>query len=188
MDWDFDEEIGQAELEGRSLAIRLKARFSEEEYGELDGHSELIPISSRRGRRTYVLAKPYILEPEISLKVGLYPEPRKDGAIGEVIGIDWKGMREIEIGRAQAWHYGQDKTLLLWGCYLYEPYREKDPLKDRNLKLVWQSFEELLKERFLPRKIFTPSWEPIYEEALWQEFLRSQGYRDLPGRVSVKEN
>jgi hypothetical protein len=67
--------------------------------------AELVPLAHPVGERGYVHARPYVLEPEITLTVGLFPTLREGGAVGEVVDSAWEGMRHVEIGQAQAWHY-----------------------------------------------------------------------------------
>ena len=109
--------------------------------------------------------------------MGVYPKPEEDGAIGEVIGSQWEGMRHREIGNCQGWYYKEDDVLILWECYLHEPYRYINPLEDRLLRLIWERFEGFLLRLSGAHQLYTPSWEPIYEDSLWQEFLTSLGYQ-----------
>ena len=74
-----------------------------------------------------------MLEPEITLTVGLSSTPREMGAVGEVVDATWKGMRHVEIGQAQAWSYPAERLLVLWECYLFDRWRLADPLQDRAL-------------------------------------------------------
>jgi hypothetical protein len=183
--WDFDREIGEGRFSERREAIRLKAHLSRETYGNIpSGQVKIFPIS-KRGERVYVLAKPYILEPDISFLVRL--DPKERGTIGKVVGFRLEGMRGREIGHGQAWYYLQDNILVLWECYLYEPFRKENPLEDESLKVVWRGFEDFLLERFPDaERIFTLSWEPIYESILWQDFLRSLGYERFSKLSFVK--
>ncbi len=67
---------------------------------------------------------PLILEPDFSLTIALYPTPAPDGAIGEVVSSEQKGIRPREIGRAQAWLYREERTLILWDLKLQHPVNE----------------------------------------------------------------
>lgn len=145
-----------------------------------------MPVAPR-GTRIYVLPRPYILEPDYRLTLGVYPQPTEQGVIGEVEGADWVGMRPRQVGQAQAWLYPADRTLILWECYLHDFYRTEDPRTDENLHGLWTGFESFLLKHLPPAvsRIVTPSWEPIYEEQheQWQEFLRLQGYSPISERV-----
>ncbi len=102
-----------------------KIASSEEQY-EASRH-EIIPISEKKGQRTYVMLQPYIREPKLTLTVGLYTNPKyyadQDSPIGEVIGANHEGFREAQVGNAQAWYYHTDKTIVLWECFFDERFR-----------------------------------------------------------------
>ncbi|RLG95033.1 hypothetical protein DRO29_06055, partial [Candidatus Bathyarchaeota archaeon] len=168
--WSHRIEIGRMEIGSREYRVRMKLHISEEICRDVS--HEIAPV--REGRRIYVLGRPYFIYPQYSLRVELYPGSG-DEAIGEVSGFDLIGVGEREIGNAQAWHYPEDEVLILWECYLYEPYRRDRPGDDRRLNRLWDCFESFLMERFNPRDIHTPSWEPIYSGAEWEEFLRGRG-------------
>lgn len=136
------------------------------------------------------MARPYILEPDYRLSVGLYPQDTQQGAIGEVTSADWVGMRQREVGQAQAWMYPQERTLVLWECLLEHWYRKEDPRTDETLKVAWLGFERFLLQH-LPRveRIATPSWEPLYDEDkhAWPEFLDGMGYQRVGARSYSKD-
>lgn len=92
--WQFDEAIGEDRFHGEQAALRLKAHMSQERYHRASELDEIVPLQAKSGTRIYVLAKPYILEPDYRLTVDLYPQPKQDGAIGEVASSDWVGMRQ----------------------------------------------------------------------------------------------
>lgn len=94
---------------------------------------------------------------------------------------------ENEFGRAQAWYYPQDDILVLWECYLNSLIRSGDrPLLDKNLVMAWKQFYDWLAQRFDPRIVTTPSWEPIYETSAWQEFLVLLGFK-IEGKMAILE-
>ncbi len=97
--------------------LRLRAHMSEERCRQDTDLEEIVPLKARRGTRIYVLARPYVLEPDISITLALYPAP--GGAIGEVTASEWEGMRARDIGQAQSWLYREDHTLILWEAYFY---------------------------------------------------------------------
>lgn len=87
--WQLDEAIGEGWFfgENEKTTIRLKVHISSERYhraGELD---EILSLQAKSGTRIYVMANPYILEPDYTLSVGLYPQPAQEGTIGEVTGF-----------------------------------------------------------------------------------------------------
>jgi hypothetical protein len=136
------------------------------------------------------MAKPYILQPDYRLTVGLGPQPTDQDAIGEVVGSDWVGMRQLEVGHTQAWHYPQDRTLILWECLLEHRHRKADPRTDKTLRAIWLGFEGFLLRRIPDvERIVTPSWEPIYEEDkdAWPHFLETLGYGQISERAYCKE-
>ncbi|HEX9987294.1 MAG TPA: hypothetical protein VGE45_02315 [Chloroflexia bacterium] len=156
----------------------MKAHFSEERYHRVGEVDEIVPLQAKSGTRIYVMARPYILEPDYRINVGLYEQPAREGAIGEVTSAEWVGMRQREVGQAQAWLYPEDRTLVLWECFLEDWYRKEDSRTDENLKTVWLGFEGfLLRHRPEINRIVTPSWEPIYEgdREAWPEFLQTVG-------------
>jgi hypothetical protein len=183
--WTHNLVIGEADVQGHKSLIRLHLHQSEETYERTIG--ELFPLSSRRGKQTYFHAKPYILIPRMTLTFGLTPPKADSGEIGRVIGSDVTKLQEREIGNAQAWYYPADKALVLWECYLFEPYRQKYPQKDQLLASVWQGFEKtLLKELPDTTRIYT-EYEPEYERSVYKTFLAKQGYRPIEKGAFVKE-
>jgi hypothetical protein len=188
--WQHDEEIAVATFFGDPTGIRLKAHMAEEPFFRATEGTELVSLSTMRGTRTYVLARPYIMEPDYRLTIGLYPQPEVSGAIGEVISSDQIGMKHREIGQSQAWLYPQDRTLIVWECYLHDWCRATSPDNDPTLKALWEGFEGFLL-RHLPavERIVTPSWEPIYDEdrEAWPRFLAQRGYEPLSQQAFAKK-
>ena len=68
--------------------IHGKFHTSEEQYEA--SQYEIIPISERKGKRTYVMMQPYVVEPNLTLTIGLYSNPKhyadQESPIGETIG------------------------------------------------------------------------------------------------------
>jgi hypothetical protein len=180
--WQFDEAIGEGLFYGETSTIRLKAHISEEQYHRVIELDEIIPVQAKIGTRIYVLAKPYILEPDYRISIGLYPQIMQQAAVGEVVSSDWIGMRHREVGQAQAWLYPEERALMLWECFLEERYRQEDPRTDETLHNLWRGFEGFLLGH-LPNveEITTPSWEPIYDadREVWPQFLEGVGYRRI---------
>ena len=98
-----------------------------------DGSHEIISLTHRHGQRTYVMMHPYVLEPKLTLTVGLYSKPKhyadQESSIGEVIGsnLHLRDFEEAQVGNAQAWYYPADKTIVLWECY-FDSRFTKHPL------------------------------------------------------------
>jgi hypothetical protein len=182
--WQTDQQIGEIPLWGEQHSLRLKLHHSEERFSRTD---ELIPLSVKRGTRTYFQAKPYILEPDIRLTVGFYPIPEPYGAIGEVLSSEWEGMRHKEIGEAQAWYYPADRLIMLWECYLFDSYRRQDPIQDKALATLWDGFEKTLLARLPQAQHLVTTWEDIYERTEWQFFLMHRGYRPFTPSLFAKE-
>lgn len=184
--WQMDKAIGEGKIQGEPYTIRLRAHVQKEGYYD---HQELVPITHRTGQRTYYHARAYVLQPEISLTMSVYPTIRDTGAIGEVVASEWAGMRHVEIGTAQAWYYpAPDRLLVLWECLLFHWVRKENPLEDETLSTVWTGFERFLLER-LPgaKRIVTPSWEPdVPDQSTFQEFLSQRGYRQFNERAFAK--
>ncbi len=91
---------------------------------------------------------PYVFEPVITLRVGLYNQPRRyadqEAAIGETLGdAKQEGVREVQIGNAQAWYYPEDRTIVLWECFLWNFVRDHTLTKDLNMKQLWLGFEDV---------------------------------------------
>src|SRR4029434_8566495 len=88
---------------------QVHSRFHASDERYFDGSHEIIPLTQRRGHRTYVMMHPYVLEPKFALTIGLYNQPRhyadQESPIGEVIGSNYEGFREAQVGNAQAWYY-----------------------------------------------------------------------------------
>jgi hypothetical protein len=129
-----------------------------------------------------------VLEPDITLTIGVFPTPTDRGVIGKVERSDWEGMRHREIGNAQAWYYPGDRLVVLWECYLNDWCRQENPVTDPALSTVWAGFEGLVRDRFAEAaRIVTPSWEDLYEKVDWQQFLAGQGYEPVSPKAFGKE-
>lgn len=49
---------------------------------------EIVPLTAKTGTRIYVMARPYILEPDYQVSIGLYEQPARESVIGEVTSED----------------------------------------------------------------------------------------------------
>jgi predicted nucleic acid-binding protein len=187
--WQFDEIIGEGPFFNEQTAIRLMAHISAEHYYRSTDLDELVPVQSKYGSRVYVLARPYILKPDYRLTVNLYPQPDERDVIGEVASADWVGMHRHVVGQAQAWHYPEDRTLILWECFLEDWCRKEEPVTDDALRAAWLGFEAFLTRHLsIVERIVTPSWEPLYtaDELAWPAFLQSVGYKRIGPRAFAK--
>ena len=173
--------------------VQGKIHLSEERYSW--GYKEIIPLSEKAGVRRYVNMHPYILEPEAFITIGLYPKPKQyadqDEAIGETISTPQvKGMRQHQVGNAQAWYYPQDRVIVLWECFLDSQVRNRQSLtEDRHMPKLWKAFEQWLSQQFSEAtRIVTPFNDPLaktIEE--YQTFLRSLGYAPVAQAAYGKE-
>jgi len=183
--WTHNLILGEGEVQGQKSLIRLHLHRSEGTFEHT--LEEIFPLSTRRGKRTYFHAKPYILIPRITLTVGLTRPKADSSEIGRVIGSDVTKLQEREIGSAQAWYYPTDRSLVLWESYLFEPYHQEDPLKDSLFTTVWQGFEKtLLNELPETTRIYT-TYEPIYKRSVFKTFLTHMQYRPIEKAIFVKE-
>src|SRR5919106_139986 len=166
--WRHNVILGEGVVEKHKSLIRLHLHRSEERayHGE-----SLFPIAVKRGdTKIYFHAKPYILIPRMTLTIGLTRPKADSGEIGKVIGSDVTKLQEREIGNAQAWYYPADKYLVLWECYLFEPYAQQDLLNDALFTKVWKGFETmLLKELPNTSKLYT-TYEPICDRPVYKTF------------------
>lgn len=182
--WHLDLAIGEGRYCGEVVPIHLRLHVAQESYW---GRQEMVPLAQPRGRRVYVHARPYVLQPEISVLVRLFDRPGPDGAIGKVVSSKVKGMQAQEIGNAQAWCYPEERLLVLWECYLFDRSPAVPPAQDQTLTMLWRMFERLLQEHVGGfDRIVTPGWEPEYAEADWRGFLEQQGYQPTDKRAFAK--
>ncbi len=93
-----------------------------------------------------------------------------------------KGMRQHEIGNAQAWYYPADRLIVVWECFLEASFRQHPFAEDEYMLKLWQAFEHWLYKQFPQAgRIATPYNDPIahtIEE--YQTFLRALGYQPSP--------
>jgi hypothetical protein len=149
---------GQFRYFGSELVqVRGKLHQSEEQYSLRPAEQDIEPITALKGTRQYVHMKPFVLIPDITFTIGLYPQPGPGGAIGEVVGAQERKQREVEIGQAQAWYYSQDHLIVLWECFA---------------RCLQEQFPEAT-------RISTPWHDPLFENEEYHEFLRSLGYEQI---------
>jgi hypothetical protein len=167
--------------------VQARLHVSDEKFRY--GKHEIVPLTMKlgdTGKRTYVMMHPYILEPELFMTVGMYPKPKhyadQDEAIGEVLSTQVKGMRQQQIGNAQAWYYPQNKLIVLWECFLDAHLRNARSLTDdMYMQKLWNSFEHWLANQFPEAiRIATPFNDPIAKSIEeYQAFLHSLGYEPV---------
>ena len=158
-----------------------KFHISDERY--FDGSHEIIPLTQRTGRRTYIMMHPYVLEPKLTLTIGLYNTPKQyadqESAIGETLGTaKSEGFRETHVGNAQAWYYHDDNVIVLWECFFFDTFRRHPLADDTNMQNLWRGFERWLIQQFPNAKtLATPFNDPIaHSMEEYQTFLKSLGY------------
>jgi hypothetical protein len=173
---------------------QVHGRFhtSEEQYEA--SRLEIIPISEKKGTRTYVMMQPYVHEPKLTLTIGVYNKPKhyadQESPIGEVISAPQvQGFREAQVGNAQAWYYHTDKTIVLWECFFDRGFRKHPFPTDPNMQKLWQAFERYLSTKFPQAStLATPFNDPIAESIdEYQAFLKTLGYSPLAQGAFGKE-
>jgi hypothetical protein len=164
---------------------QVHGRFHASDERYFDGSHEIIPLQAPKGTRTYVMMHPYVLEPKLTFTIGLYNKPKhyadQESPIGQVIGSNHEGVREAQVGNAQAWYYPADKTIVLWECFFDDRFRKFPLLEDTNMQKLWQSFEHWLIKQFPQAStLATPFNDPIAESIdEYQAFLKSLDYSSL---------
>ena len=165
---------------------KVFGRFHTSEERYFDSSHEIIPINNKKGTRTYVMMHPYVLEPKLTITVGLYNKPKhyadQDSAIGKTIGKPkQEGFREAQVGNAQAWFYHDDKTIVLWECFFEDRFRKHPLPKDENMQKLWKSFEQYLLKQFPnATTLATPFNDPIINSIdEYQSFLKSLDYSPI---------
>lgn len=161
--------------------VRGKVHLAEERYFE---KHEIIPMTTPKGMQTYVMLHPYVFEPKLTLTVGLYKKPKQVAdmgeQVGEVVSSKQEGVREVEVGKCQAWYYHEDRILVLWECFLESFVRDQPLLQDPNMKQLWEQVEQYLLAQFpQTRQVVTPFDDPLFETPDYQTFLRSLGYESV---------
>ena len=163
--------------------VRGKIHVAEEQY--FGAASEIVPLKTRKGMCNYIMLHPYVLEPKITLTVGLYKQSKhyadQASAIGETIAPPkQEGVQEVIIGNGQAWYYQQDRTLVLWECFFESRFLDHPLTQDPQMKQLWQGFETWLVKQFpQATRIATPFDDPLFEREEYQTFLRSLGYQSV---------
>ncbi len=165
---------------------KVWSRFHISEERFTASKHEIIPITEKGGKRTYVMMQPYVLEPILTMTVGLYNTPKhyadQDSAVGKTIGQPkQEGFREVQVGNAQAWYYHTDKTIILWECFFDSRIRRHPFSTDANMRQLWKGFERWLTQKFpAATTLATPFNDPIAESIdEYQAFLKTLGYSPI---------
>jgi hypothetical protein len=175
---------------GSPSIVRARIHVDEEHYRLDAADLESAIVTQKSGSRSYVLLKPYVLEPDIILTVGFSPAPQAGQAVGEVLNSTWQGMRQRDIGHAQAWHYPDptSPTTVLWECFLERHFRDQPLPEDPNMKGLWTSVESYLLTRFRKTaQIITTDKDPMFDDREYQRFLRELGYRPVAQALYGKD-
>ena len=90
--------------------------------------SEIVPLKHKKGRCSYIMMQPYVLEPVITLSFRMNNNSKKyadqESPIGQTIGQPkTEGFREVQVGNAQAWYYPADRVIVLWECFFDDRFR-----------------------------------------------------------------
>jgi len=187
--WTHDTSLftGSIRYFGREpVLVRGKLHLADEPYHKSDADLEIVPLTQKQGESTYVNMRAYVLVPDITLTIDLYPTPRQSAAysyIGKVAGAATENpkMKEQEIGDGQAWYYPADRTIVLWECELHLPFEQAPIHQDPNMHGLWSGFEQFLYTQFPDAvQIATTYSDPSYETAEYQEFLTALGYSPHP--------
>jgi hypothetical protein len=184
--WTEHIELFAAQFPTYRKPQQIHGRFhTSDEHYESRGQ-EIIPISERKGKRTYVMMQPYVVEPNLTLTIGLYRKPKhyadQDSSIGETIDAPQvNGFREVQVGNAQAWYYHADKTIVLWECFFDSRFHKHPFAADTNMQQLWQAFERYLVQKFPHAEtLATPFNDPIADSIEeYQAFLKTLGYSPL---------
>jgi len=168
------------------VLVRGKLHLADEPYRKSDTDLEIVPLTHKQGMSTYVNLRAYVLVPDITLTVEVYPETVRrivPDVIGEVAEVTEKPkMKEQEIGDGQAWYYSKDQTIVLWECSFFRHFTDSQPIhEDPNMTDLWQGFERFLTTQFPEAtQIATTYSDPEYPTEQYQEFLTNLGYRAHP--------
>jgi hypothetical protein len=165
---------------------KVWGRFHTSNEDYFGAASEIVPLKHKKGRCTYIMMQPYVLEPILTLAVGLYKTPKhyadQDSVIGKTINQpQQQGFREVQVGNAQAWYYPGDKMIVLWECFFDDSFRKHPLPEDTNMQNLWKGFEHwLVKQYPEATTIATPFHDPIAETiGEYQAFLKELGFSPL---------
>jgi hypothetical protein len=171
--WTHDLAIGTTSVADTLTTIRLMV------------HSDTGDYHTRTVEPLFPLA--YTLEdrsPLPSLQLAALPKPYP---MGDRRAAEWEGLRERDIGQAQAWYYPQDNVTVLWECFLSTEPRNAVPYHDAVLTCLWQGVEQVLLARFAKTHyLATPATDAAYRTVAYQQFLLGRGYHRMSAAAFLK--
>jgi hypothetical protein len=183
--WTIDEELCELPIseggEPTSYAVRIKAHLQHSTY---QGNREVYPLQAEQGTKIDLIARAYVLVPDITLTVDLRRDVLPSNMGGEVVESSWRGMRHEELARLRGLYYAEDRALAIWEI------DDVDRLDLTGRLTLWQGFEAFLRRHHPDaRRIYTDDAEPGANQVDNQDFLRSLGYQDVASmhRVFAKE-
>src|SRR5687767_10375238 len=85
----------------KSQKVWGRFHTSEETYSGVA--SEIVPLKHKKGKKTYIMMQPFVLEPMLTLTFGVYNKPKRyadqEASIGKTIGQSkHQGLREVQVG------------------------------------------------------------------------------------------
>ena len=168
--------------EPRPVPVLAQIHSSTEPYRIENSNSEIIPMKTLKGERIYFHIQPYVEVPDVILTIAIPPNGYADSnAIGTVQNAQGDGFRQEQIGKCQAWYYPADTTIVIWECFLNQPFREDTLLTEQtNMRQLWESIAKYFARKF-PRadRIVTPCDDPLFDREEYQAFLKSPGYEPV---------
>lgn len=183
--WTIDEELCELPLlhggEPTSYSVRVKAHVQHSTY---QNNRELYPLQADQGTKMDLIARAYVLVPDITLTVDLHRDVLPSNMVGEMVESSWRGMRHEELARLRGLYYVEDRALAIWEI------DDVDRLDLAGRLTLWQGFERFLTHRYPDaRRMYADDAEPGPSQADNQDFLRSLGYQDAAStpRVFAKE-
>lgn len=85
-------------------------------------------------------------------------------------------VQETRLADGQAWHYGADRTIVLWELLPEPRLTVADPRESFLYRSLWAKWEGLLTKRFPDADTLITTWEDVFERDNWEGFLKSMGY------------
>ncbi len=139
--------------------------------------SDIYPLKTPKGVRTFVMLHPYILDPVVQPTFQLSPYLKPVDAIEHAEGSDLDSTRHFPLGSVEACYYHEDRLVILSECSFSHLFREKPLPEDENERKLWLSVEQFLLSQFPKTKqLVTPFSDPAFETEDYQQFLRVLGY------------
>lgn len=181
--WHLDEALGELELQERPggpdiYTVRLKAHSV---TGPYLAKQQLYPLQ-HDGTQHELSGKAYILVPDMTLTVGLFPRPEPSGPIGTVTESAWQGMRHHDIANVRGLYYKEDQSIGIWEV---DAWGRLDEFTHGRL---WELFEAFLLHRFSrARRILSDDAGPGEHTARNRTFLTTLGYRHVVGSHRIWE-